>query len=161
MSIKDILNMPINSNFSLTFLVDMGSSKWYYGEEDITNANLGQNFRSKIPRNELFQINAMIFNVTKHQREIIAQYNCYLDENSNGLLLILNDSASFSEFTKEIMMDLFKFCEKVGIKTYEILISKKHPQYVQLLEELLIVGFKSNEIKNNSIGESEYIFMKM
>ena len=84
-----------------------------------------------------------------------------MDENSNGLLLILNDSASFSEFTKEIMMDLFKFCEKVGIKTYEILISKKHPQYVQLFEELLIVGFKSNEIKNNSIGESEYIFMKM
>ena len=115
MSIKDILNMPINSNFSLTFLVDMGSSKWYYGEEDITNANLGQNFRSKIPRNELFEINAMIFNVTKHKREIIAQYNCYLDENSNGLLLILNESASFSEFTKEIMIYL-SFVKKLILK---------------------------------------------
>lgn len=45
------LNMfTTNSNFNLSFLFNMGASRWYYGEEKINNNNLSEEFKSKIPK---------------------------------------------------------------------------------------------------------------
>ena len=104
----------------------------------------------------------MIFNIPKHKKEILTQYKCYFDEKSNGLYLILSESICFSEFTKEIMMNLFDFSEKVGIKTISFLVSKKNPQFIRIMQDLMIVGFKSNEeMKEITIEGDNYKVMEI
>ena len=89
----------------------------------------------------------MFFNITKHKNEILSKYECYFDESNNTLTLIITENISFSEFTKEIMMNLFAFTQKVGIDTICFLLAKKNPQYARILQDLMIVGFKPNEKK--------------
>lgn len=152
-----ILNMPFNSNFNLSFLVNMGASRWFYGEEKTANSFLDEDFKNQIPKNEIFEINSMIFNIPKHKKEILTKYKCYFDEKSNSLFFILNKTISFSEFTKDIMMNLFTFCEKVGIDTINFLVAKQNPQYIRIIQDLLVVGFKSNEkMKEISIEDDCY-----
>ena len=139
------LNMNTKSNFNLSFLVNMGASRWYYNDKKIANNVLSEDFKNEIPKNEIFEISSMIFNIIKHKKEILNKYKCYFDEKSKGLFLILNESICFSEFTKEIMMNLFDFSEKVGIKTISFLVSKKNPQFIRIIQDLMIVGFKTNE----------------
>ena len=155
-------NMNTKSNFNLSFLVNMGVSRWYYKDEKIANNFLNEDFKNEIPKNEIFEISSMIFNIIKHKKEILNKYKCYFDEKSNGLFLILDDSICFSEFTKEIMMNLFDFSEKVGIKTISFLISKKNPQFIRIIQDLMIVGFKSNEeMKEITIEGDNYKVMEI
>jgi hypothetical protein len=156
------LNLNTKSDFKLSFLVNMGASRWYYGDQKIANNFLDENFKSQIPKNEIFEISSMIFNIPKHKKEILTQYKCYFDEKSNGLFLILSESICFSEFTKEIMMNLFDFSEKVGIKTISFLVSKKNPQFIRIMQDLMIVGFKSNEeMKEITIEGDNYKVMEI
>lgn len=152
-----ILNMPFNSNFNLSFMVNMGASRWFYGEEKADKNFFNEDFKDEIPKNEIFEINSMIFNILKHKKEILTKFKCYFEEKSNSLFLILNKTLSFSEFTKEIMMNLFTFCEKVGIDTINFMVAKKNPQYIRIIQDLLVVGFKPNEkMKEVSIEDDCY-----
>ena len=157
------LNMfTTNSNFNLSFLLNMGASRCYYGEEKINNNNLSEEFKSKIPKNQIFEISSMIFNITKHRKEIISKYKCIYEEKSNSLVLILSEDINFSEFSKEIMMNLFTFCQKVDIKTITFLVAKKNPQFIRIMQDLIIVGFKPNEqIKTTIISGNEYKVMEI
>ena len=113
-SIFDI-KMSNKSNFNLSFLVDVGETKWYNGEEKQNNDFLNKDLKSKIPKSQIFEINSLIFNITKHKKEVLTKYNCFYDEKSNSLSLIISQDVCFSDFTKEIMMNLFDFAQKVGI----------------------------------------------
>ena len=136
-----------NSSFNLSFLVNMGASRWFTCGEKLNASSLNSNFKSQIPKNKIFLISSMFFNITKHKQEILSKYESYFDEESNTLTLILSEKICFSEFTKEIMMNLFSFTQKVGIDTICFLLSKKNPQYARIIQDLMIVGFKSNEKK--------------
>ena len=114
---------------------------------------LNKDFRNKIPKNDIFEINSLFFNIMKHKKEILNKYKCYLDEENNQFCLILDQSVCFSDFTKEIMLNLFDFSEKLGIDTICFLISKKNPQFVRIVQDLMIVGFKSNERNNETVIE--------
>ena len=109
------LDMSKISNFNLGFLVNMGASRWYYDNEKMSKNFLNQQFKEKIPKNNVFEINSMIFNIPKHKQEILSKYKCYFKEEDNELYIIISESLSFQEFTKEIMMNLYTFCEKLGI----------------------------------------------
>lgn len=156
------LNMCSKSNFNLTFLINMGASKWYCGNEKLASTNLTDEVKSKIPRNEIFEISSMVFNITKHKREKLNDYKCYFDEKSNGLFVILSEKIAFSEFTKEMMMNLFEFSEQVGIKMISFLVAKKNPQFMKIMKDLMVVGFKLNEqIKETYIEGDIYKVMEI
>jgi len=156
------LDMSNISDFNLSFLVNMGASRWFYENEKVANNFLNKDFKKKIPKNNVFEINSMIFNIPKHKKEILSEYKCYYDEKSNTLTLILSEDICFSEFTKEIMMNLFTFTQKVGIDTICFLVDKKNPQYTRILQDLMIVGFKSNEKKKEvTIDDRVYKVMDM
>ena len=151
------LNLSTQSNFNLSFIVNMGASRWYYGKEKHANNFLSEEFKSKIPKNEIFEISSMIFNITKHKKEILTKYKCYFDEKNNVLFFILNELRCFSEFTKEILMNLFDFCIKVGIQKIRFLIAKNNPQFIRIIQDLMFIGFKSNEEnKETTIEGNEY-----
>ena len=143
-SIFDI-KMSNKSNFNLSFLVDVGETEWYNGEEKQNNYFLNKDLKSKIPKSQIFEINSLIFNITKHKKEILTKYNCFFDEKSNSLSLIISEDVCFSDFTKEIMMNLFDFAQKVGIETIYFLVAKKNAQYLRIIQDLMVVGFEIDE----------------
>ena len=143
-SIFDI-KMSDKSNFNLSFLVDVGETKWYNGEEKQSNDFLNKDLKNKIPKSQIFEINSLIFNITKNKKEILTKYNCFYDEKSNSLSLIISEDLCFSDFTKEIMMNLFDFAQKVGIETIYFLVAKKNSQYIRIVQDLMVVGFEIDE----------------
>ena len=144
MSFVDI-NMSNKSNFNLSFLVDVGQTKWYNGEEKQNDDFLCKEFKEQIPKGQIFEMNSLIFNITKHKKEVLTNYKCYFDEKSNSLSIILTEDICFSDFTKEIMMNLLEFSQKVGIETIYFLIAKKNAQYIRIVQDLMIVGFEIDE----------------
>ena len=143
-SIFDI-NMSNKSNFNLSFLVDVGETKWYNGEEKQSNDFLNKDFKNQIPKSQIFEMNSLIFNITKHKKEVLTKYKCFYDENSNSLSLIITEDICFSDFTKEIMMNLFDFAQKVGIEVIYFLVAKKNSQYIRIVQDLMVVGFEIDE----------------
>jgi len=139
------LSSNINSSFNLSFLVNMGAARWFSGQDKINISTLNSNFKTKIPKSQIFEISSMVFNISKHKKEILSKYKCFFDEESNTLTLVINEEISFAEFTKEIMMNLFTFAKKVKIDTICFLLSKKNQQYGRIFQDLMIVGFKPNE----------------
>ena len=156
------LDMSNISNFNLSFLVNMGAPRWFYENEKVANNFLNKDFKKEIPKNNVFEINSMIFNIPKHKKEILNKYKCYYKEDDNELYLIINESVSFSEFTKEIMMNLLTFCDKVGIESICFLVSKSSSEYVRIMQDLMIVGFKPNEFTKEIVIDKEtYKVMEM
>ena len=143
-SIFDI-KMSDKSNFNLSFLVDVGQTKWFQGEEKQDNGFLNKGLKNQIPKSKIFEINSLIYNITKHKKEILTKYNCFYDEKSNSLSLIISEDLCFSDFTKEIMMNLFDFAQKVGIETIYFLVAKKNSQYIRIVQDLMVVGFEIDE----------------
>ena len=155
-SIFDI-KMSNKSNFNLSFLVDVGEIKWFNGEEKQNNDFLNKELKKQSPKSKIFEINSLIFNITKHKREILTKYKCSYDESSNSLSFILTEDICFSDFTKEIMMNILDFCQKVGIDTIYFLIAKKNAQYIRIVQDLMIVGFEVDEnLKTVNIDGNVY-----
>ena len=121
------INLSDISDFNLSFLVDVGSTHWFQGEENKGNDFLNQNLKSQIPKNKIFEINSLIFNITKHKKEILTKYKCFYEEKNNSLNVLLTQNLNFSDFTKEIMLNLLELAQKVGIETIYFLVAKKEP----------------------------------
>ena len=156
------LSTKDNSSFDLSFLVNTGASRWFSCGEKLNTSSLSPEFKTRIPKNKIFEISSKFFNITKHKHEVLSKYECFFDEASNTLTLILTEKISFSEFSKEIMMNLFTFSQKVGIDMICFLLSKKNPQYARILQDLMIVGFKPNEKKKEiSIGSEVFKVMEI
>ena len=156
------LSSKENSSFDLSFLVNTGASRWFSCGEKLNTSSLSPEFKTRIPKNKIFEISSKFFNITKHKHEVLSKYECFFDEVSNTLTLILTEKISFSEFSKEIMMNLFTFSQKVGIDMICFLLSKKNPQYARILQDLMIVGFKPNEKKKEiSIGSEVFKVMEI
>ena len=160
-SIFDI-KMSNKSNFNLSFLVDVGETKWYNGEEKQSNDFLNKDLKSQIPKSQIFEINSLIFNITKHKKEILTKYNCFFDEKSNSLSLIISEDLCFSDFTKEIMMNLFDFVQKAKMSSIYLLISKTNKQYIRIMQGMLTIGFENDEnVKTTMIDDKIYKVIKM
>ena len=136
------INMSDISDFNLSFLVDVGSTRWFQGEEKKDSDFLNVNFKSQIPKNKIFEINSLIFNITKHKKEILTKYKCYYEEESNSLNILLTQDLNFADFTKEIMMNLLEMSQKLCIETIYFLVAKKNPQYIKFVQALMIICFE-------------------
>ena len=140
----------------------MGSTRWFQGGEkkdsDFPNASL----KSQIPKNKIFEINSLIFNITKRQKEILTKYKCYFEESSNSLNIIFTQDLNFADFTKEIMLNIFEMSQKIGIETIYFLVAKKNPQYIKFVQDLMIVGFEvDTNTKTVNIEGSVYKVLKL
>ena len=151
------INMSNTSDFNLSFLVDVGSTRWFQGEEKKSNDFLSRGLKAQIPKNQIFSINSLIFNITKHQKEILTKYQCYYEEQSNSLSVLFTKDFCFADFTKEIMINLLEFAQKVEIETIYFLVAKKNQDYIKIVQDLTIVGFEVDEkLKSVNIEGNAY-----
>jgi hypothetical protein len=151
------IKMFNKSDFNLSFLIDEGETEWYEGEEKKSNDILCKDFKNKIPRRQIFEINSLIYNIINQQKEVLRKYNCFYDERNNSLNIIITEDICFNNFSKDILINLFEFSQKIGIEEIYFLVSKQNSQYIKILKDLMIVGFKVNEkLKNVNIEGNIY-----
>ena len=151
------INLSNKSKFNLSFLVDFGQTKWFNSEDGENDNFLNKEFKTQIPKGQIFEISPLIFNVSKHKREALTNYNCFFDEKSNSLSLIFTEEFCYANFTKEIMMNIFEFAQKVDIENIYFLVAKKNSQYIRIIQDLMVVGFEIDEkVKSVTIEGNVY-----
>ena len=123
---------------------------------------MNESLKEKIPKNTIFNINSLVFNIESHQEEILSKYDCYYNSNNNSFCIIIGDNAKYSDFSKEIMMNLMDFSQKLSISSINLLICRKNKDYVKLLQGMLTVGFTNDEVtKTTQIDGKNYKILKM
>ena len=156
------INMTNISDFNLSFLVDVGATSWYQGEVRKSSDFLNQDLKAQIPKSQIFEINSLIFNITKQKKEILTKYKCFYEESSNSLSILLTNDFCFADFTKEIMINLLDLAQKVGIDTIYFLVAKKNEQYIKIVQDLMIIGFELDEkTKTVNIEGNNYKVLKL
>ena len=123
---------------------------------------MNESLKEKIPKNTIFNINSLVFNIESHQEEILSKYDCYYNSNNSSFYIIIGDNAKYSDFSKEIMMNLMDFSQKLSISSINLLICRKNKDYVKLLQGMLTVGFTNDEVtKTTQIDGKNYKILKM
>ena len=123
---------------------------------------MNESLKEKIPKNTIFNINSLVFNIESHQEEVLSKYDCYYNSNNNSFYIIIGDNAKYSDFSKEIMMNLMDFSQKLSISSINLLICRKNKDYVKLLQGMLTVGFTNDEVtKTTQIDGKNYKILKM
>jgi hypothetical protein len=156
------ITMSNVSDFNLSFLVDVGATRWFQGEEKKEPGFLSQGLKKQIPKNQIFLINSLIFNITKHKKEILSKYHCYYEEKSNSLSVLFTEDFCFADFTREIMINLLEFAQKVEIETVYFLVAKKNQEYIKIVKDLTIIGFEMDEkTKSVNIEGNSYKVLRL
>lgn len=156
------IDMTNVSDFCLSFMVDIGVSEWYSKEGKQGPNFLNENLKKQLPKSQIFHINSLILNLTKHRREILSKYDCYYNETDNSLTVILGKDFNYADFTREIMLNILEFTQKVGIEMIYFLVSKANKGYMRELQDLMIVGFEQEENnKTAKIQDDVYTILKM
>lgn len=115
-----------------------------------------------MPENTLFNINSIIFNLENNQQEVLNKYNCFYNPSLEALCIMIEDVTKYSEISKDIIMNLIDFSQKMNIKNLVLLLDRKNKDYVKILQGMMTVGFQSDTVlKVSKIGNKEYKVLKM
>lgn len=129
----------------------------FKGEDQILNT-----CRQDLPENSLFYINSMIFNLENNKEEINRNFKCFYNPSLEALCILTESNTKYSDFSKEILMSLLEFSQKMGIKNIILLLDKKNKEYVKMVQAMMTVGFESdNQKKTAKINNVEYKILKM
>ena len=151
-----------NSNFTLSFTIDVDKPEWYSNNEKQSENFLNKDLKEKIPKQKIFRINSLIFNIEKHKKELFSEYDCLYNEQDNSLSILIKKDTNFNKFTKDVMLNIFEFAQNVDIDCIQLLISKKNIQYFEIIKQMLIVGFTEEEkLENVKINDDYFKILKM
>ena len=129
-----------NSDISFTF-----NKKEVENISDGMIINNNKELKNKLPKNKIFKINSLISNIEKRNKEVYTQYNCIYNEEHNSLYLIFNTNDNYSKFTKDWLINILEFSISIGIDSICLLISKSNNRYINIIQDMIIVGFKFDE----------------
>ena len=136
------------SNINISFLMNEQSNDLdSIANNDILkkDSTLNKSLKRKFPKNKIFRINSLIFNPEKQCNELCAKYDCIYDEKHNSLYLIINGKNSHDKFAKNRLINIIEFSLNVEIDFIYLLINKANKQYINIIQDMMIVGFKCEE----------------
>ena len=150
------------SKSEINFIINEGVIFLNYKDGKQKKFTRGKINKGKLPKNKIFHINSLIYNEEKQMEEIYNKYDCIYNEIDNSLYLIINEKDNYSKFTKDKLINILEFSISLGIDKICLLISKLNKQFLNIIQDMLIVGFKSEKIlKRITIDENEYKMLKM
>jgi hypothetical protein len=118
--------------------------------------------RNQLPENTLFNINSLIFNLENNKEEILNKYNCFYNPSLEALCIMIEEVTKYSDLSKEIVMNMMEFAQKMSIKNVVLLLDRKNRDYVKILQGMMTVGFvNDNNYKITKIGGKDYKILKM
>ena len=160
----------MNTNFSfsnsdsidISFMINECSDK-NLQEDDKTKKNTKNiELKEKLPKNKIFRINSLFYNIQKQCKEVHDQYYCIYSEKNNYLYLIFNTKFNYSEFTKDWLINILDFSVSVGIDSICLLVAKNNKMYLNIIQDMLIVGFEPMEnVPKITIDGNVYKTLKM
>jgi hypothetical protein len=75
---------------------------------------------------------------------------------------MVENVTKYSELSKEMMMNVMSFAERMNIKNLILLLDRKNKDYIKILQGMMTVGFDNDKtMKCCKIAEKEYKIMKM
>ena len=98
--------------------------------------------KPKFPDQKIFRLNSLILNEEKEEKEIYTKYDCIYNKKDNSLYLLFNKNMNYSEFTKDKLINILDFSNSVKIDTIYILINKSNKYFVNIIQDMLVVGFE-------------------
>lgn len=151
--------MPISS---FSFGVDMGKTQWLKNGQKQNDDYFSKDIQNEIPKNTLFNISSLVFNIEKSKEEVLSQYSCYYNQQEESFCVLIEETGKAAQFTKEIMINLIDLAQKLSVKAIYLLICRKNPEYVKLLQGMMTVGFEQEStIKTKEIEGKVYKILKM
>lgn len=150
------------SKFEINFMINEKTIFLNVKKEKEKNILSNKCFIDKLPKNQIFHINSMIFNEEKRIEELYNKYDCIYNDINNVLYLIMNEKYNYANFTKEKLLNLLEFSISLGIDKICLLVSKKNHNYLKIIQDMMIVGFnlENNKFKI-TIDGNEYKTLKM
>ena len=150
------------SNISNSVISFIFNKKEEENLSDTIIININKELKGKLPKNKIFKINSLIFNIEKRSKEIYIQYNCIYDEKHNSLYLIFNSNDNYSKFRKDWLINILEFSISIGIDSICLLVSKYNNKYINIVQDMIIVGFKLDEkFSKITIDGIAYKILKM
>ena len=129
--------------------------------KDTSNSDKDKN-KINLPKNKIFHIKSLIFNEEKNCNETYNKYNCIYSEKDNILYLIFNENDNYYYFTKDKLINILEFSLCIGINEICLLISKLNPQFLNIIQDMAIVGFTPKKTVDKIIIDgNEYKILKM
>ena len=164
MSFDFNIDLANQSDFDLSFTVDSGNITWYLNDIKKDDELISEAFKSEIPKNTFFKITSLIFNVETQQREtnvvLDSWYNTKYDDNS--LIVFVKNGVTPNNLSKEVMLALFQFTQKVCIDRIYLLLSVKNGNYIKILQQMMTCGFETfREKRSANIGNIDYKILKV
>ena len=118
--------------------------------------------KSQIPENTLFNINSLILNLENNKQEVLSNYNCFYNPSLEALCILVEDITKYTDLSKEMVLNLMCFAERMNIKNLILLLDRKNKDYVKILQGMMTVGFTNDTVmKTCKIAEKEYKILRM
>ena len=131
----------MKTNYSFSNISDIDISFNINSKEE--KSNIFEPIKKpKFPDQKIFRINSLIFNDEKEQQEIYTKYDCIYGEKDNSLYLLFNKNMNYSKFTKDKLINILDFSNFIKIETIYILINKSNKYFINIIQDMLIVGFE-------------------
>ena len=137
-------NMKDVSDYTLSFTVESGEVQWYLGGIKKNNI-INEELKSQLPKNKIFKINSLIYNVETQTKDLNISFDCSYNDESNCLSVIINENINHKNLTKEVALTLFLFVQKLQIEKLYLIVALKNPNYILLLQEMMTLGFQSEK----------------
>ena len=162
MSLTFDFNMNASSSFNLSFLVDVGKTHWIANGKKQESNFISKSLKNELPKNTLFNISSLVFNIESHKEEVLSKYSCFYNSSNESLCIMIEETSKYVDFSRETMMNLMDFAQRLGIEAIFLLIARKNKEYVKLLQGMMTVGFEQEEqMKTTKIGGKVYKVLKM
>ncbi len=146
----------------INFMINKNNIILSVKNESKNHSFINEHYNRKLPKNKIFRINSLIFNEEKQTEEINNKYDCIYNDVNNVLYIIINEKYNYKNFTKDKLLNILEFSISLGINAISLLISKKNKQYLNILQDMMIVGFSLEDNTHKiSIDEKEYKILKM
>lgn len=121
-----------------------------------------KNLKQQLPENTLFNISSLVFNLENNKEEVLSKYNCFYNPTMEALCILIEECTKYSDLSKEIVLNIMDFAQKVCIKNIVLLIDRKSRDYVKILQGMMTVGFSNDlNIKTTKVGGKEYKVLKL
>jgi hypothetical protein len=143
----------------------IGFSGSKLGQDNGRDLKMGDSFRNikqQLPENTLFNINSLIFNLENNKEEVLNKYNCFYNPALEALCIMIEEGTKYSDLSKEIVMNMMDFAQKMSIKNMVLLLDRKNKDYVKILQGMMTVGFSNdNNCKMTRVADKDYKVLKM
>ena len=147
------------SDINISFYINEKSQN--FEESKLQNSQNNIALKGKFPENKIFRINSLFLNKERNITEISTQYDCIFNEKNNSLCLIFNNQDNYENFTKEKLLNILEFAISIEIDTIYLLVNKSNKHYLNIIQDMLIVGFEiEKNFTNINIDGSIYKSLK-